>query len=82
MAAKYTPGDSSLIDKIVFEVKSQGAFDQFRRECMADVDTKPAYQNLRQRVEGSVASFLGGQQWRPDLNKNQLRDKLRRHITE
>lgn len=79
---EHVPGDSALIDKIVCEVKSQGAFDQFRRKCMADVDTKPAYQNLRQRVESSVASFLGGQTWRPDLNKNQLREKLRRHITE
>lgn len=79
---EHVPSDSALIDKIVCEVKSQGAFDQFRRECMADVDTKPAYQNLRQRVEGSVAHFLNGQHWRPDMNKNQMREKLRRHITE
>lgn len=74
--------NSILIDNIVCEVKSQGVFDQFRRECMADVDTKPAYQNLRQRVENSVASFLNEQEWKPDLNKNQLREKLRKNITE
>lgn len=72
----------SLIDKIVCEVKSQGAFDQFRRECIADVDTKPAYQNLRQRVESSVSTFLKDQNWMADMNKNQLRDRLRRNITE
>lgn len=33
-------GDSRLIDHIVGEVKSQGIFDQFRKECIADVDTK------------------------------------------
>jgi len=33
-------GDTRLIDHIVGEVKSQGIFDQFRKECIADVDTK------------------------------------------
>ncbi|XP_011699476.1 PREDICTED: biorientation of chromosomes in cell division protein 1-like 1 [Wasmannia auropunctata] len=73
-------GDPRLIDHIVGEVKSQGIFDQFRKECIADVDTKPAYQNLRTRVEGSVNSFLSKQAWKPDLNKNQLRETLRKHI--
>lgn len=73
-------GDQRLIDHIVGEVKSQGIFDQFRKECIADVDTKPAYQNLRTRVEGSVNSFLNKQVWKPDLNKNQVRETLRKHI--
>ncbi|XP_076643931.1 uncharacterized protein LOC143354078 [Halictus rubicundus] len=75
-------GDLRLVDHIVGEVKSQGIFDQFRKECIADVDTKPAYQNLRTRVEGSVNSFLSKQSWKPDLNKNQLRETLRKHIHE
>lgn len=33
-------GDPRLVDHIVGEVKSQGIFDQFRKECIADVDTK------------------------------------------
>ncbi|XP_012257402.2 biorientation of chromosomes in cell division protein 1-like 1 isoform X2 [Athalia rosae] len=73
-------GDPRLIDHIVGEVKSQGIFDQFRKECIADVDTKPAYQNLRTRVESSVNTFLGKQIWKPDMNKNQLRENLRKHI--
>ncbi|XP_013103460.1 biorientation of chromosomes in cell division protein 1-like 1 isoform X2 [Stomoxys calcitrans] len=72
----------NLVEKIVHEVKSQGVFDEFRKDSMADVDTKPAYQNLRQRVDTSVKKFLSGILWTPDLNKNQLREKLRRHITE
>ncbi|XP_053986680.1 biorientation of chromosomes in cell division protein 1-like 1 [Hylaeus volcanicus] len=75
-------GDPRLVDHIVGEVKSQGIFDQFRKECIADVDTKPAYQNLRTRVEGSVNTFLSKQSWKPDLNKNQLRETLRKHIHE
>ncbi|XP_014212179.1 biorientation of chromosomes in cell division protein 1-like 1 [Copidosoma floridanum] len=75
-------GGTRLIDHIVGEVKSQGIFDKFRKECIADVDTKPAYQNLRTRVEGSVNSFLNKQTWRTDLNKTQLRETLRKHIHE
>lgn len=74
--------DPLLVDKIANEVKSQGVFDQFRKDSMADVDTKPAYQNLRQRVENTVNKFLSAQLWTPDMNKNQLREKLRKHITE
>lgn len=76
------PGDPRLIDHIVCELKSQGIFDQFRKECIADVDTKPAYQNLRQRVEGSVTGFLKNQTWKSDMNKNQLRESLRKNIYE
>uniref|UniRef100_A0A1A9WY37 BOD1/SHG1 domain-containing protein n=1 Tax=Glossina brevipalpis TaxID=37001 RepID=A0A1A9WY37_9MUSC len=74
--------DTQFVEKIVHEVKSQGVFDEFRKDSMADVDTKPAYQNLRKRVEDSVKKFLAQQKWTPEINKNQLREKLRRHIAE
>ncbi|XP_055551153.1 biorientation of chromosomes in cell division protein 1-like 1 [Wyeomyia smithii] len=75
--------DPSFIDAIVHEVKSQGLFDQFRKECLADVDTKPAYQNLRQRVETSVGKFLSQQNWTDNIrHKNQLREKLRKNIID
>lgn len=79
---QYMPGDPRLVDQLVYELKSKGIFDQFRKECIADVDTRPAYQNLRQRVENSVSMFLSRQCWKPDLNKNQLREKLRKHILD
>lgn len=34
------PGDPQLVSMIVNHLKTQGLFDQFRRECLADVDTK------------------------------------------
>jgi hypothetical protein len=36
----YVPGDPVLIRNIVSQLKSQGVFDQFRKECISDVDTK------------------------------------------
>lgn len=74
--------DASLVETIVGQVKSQGLFDKFRKECLADVDTKPAYLNLRQLVENTVNKFLSKQEWTPELNKNQLREKMRRNIIE
>nr|CAG4637265.1 EOG090X0B7I [Ceriodaphnia reticulata] len=74
--------DPKFVDQIVNQIKSQGTFDQWRRECLADVDTKPAYQNLTFRVDSAVAAFLGKQRWRPDMVKNQVRENLRKHILE
>lgn len=34
---KLSVADPEFVDKIIFEVKSQGHFDMFRKECLADV---------------------------------------------
>ncbi|XP_019408116.1 PREDICTED: biorientation of chromosomes in cell division protein 1-like 1, partial [Crocodylus porosus] len=69
-----------LVSRIVSHLKSQGLFDQFRRDCLADVDTKPAYQNLRQRVDNFVSNHLATHTWSPHLNKNQLRNNIRQQV--
>ncbi|XP_053556268.1 biorientation of chromosomes in cell division protein 1-like 1 [Bombina bombina] len=78
--ANLPPGDPKLVSQIVNHLKSQGLFDQFRRDCLADVDTKPAYQNLRQRVDNFVANHLANHTWSPHLNKNQLRNNIRQQV--
>ncbi|XP_043655985.1 nucleolar protein dao-5 isoform X2 [Drosophila teissieri] len=72
-----------FIKTLIAEVKSQGVFDEFRFNCcLADVDTKPAYQNVRTRVETAVNDFLAKQQWTPETNKVQLRERLRKHLLD
>ncbi|XP_063313858.1 biorientation of chromosomes in cell division protein 1-like 1 [Pelobates fuscus] len=78
--ANLPPGDPKLVSQIVSHLKSQGLFDQFRRDCLADVDTKPAYQNLRQRVDNFVTNHLASHTWSPHLNKNQLRNNIRQQV--
>ncbi|XP_041132031.1 biorientation of chromosomes in cell division protein 1-like 1 isoform X2 [Polyodon spathula] len=80
--AGLPPGDPKLVSMIVNHLKSQGLFDQFRRDCLADVDTKPAYLNLRQRVDNFVSNHLSNHTWSPHLNKNQLRNNIRQLVLQ
>ncbi|XP_065221530.1 biorientation of chromosomes in cell division protein 1-like 1 isoform X2 [Planococcus citri] len=77
---EYVPGDPILIKNIVTQLKSQGIFDQIRKECIADVDTKPAYQNLCHRADNQVSKFLSKVKWGPDLHKNQTRENIRKQV--
>uniref|UniRef100_A0A8C8CZE6 BOD1/SHG1 domain-containing protein n=1 Tax=Oncorhynchus tshawytscha TaxID=74940 RepID=A0A8C8CZE6_ONCTS len=82
LMAGLPPGDPQLVSMIVNHLKTQGLFDQFRRDCLADVDTKPAYLNLRQRVDNFVSNHLSNHTWSPHLNKNQLRNNIRQLVLQ
>uniref|UniRef100_A0A670YGR2 BOD1/SHG1 domain-containing protein n=1 Tax=Pseudonaja textilis TaxID=8673 RepID=A0A670YGR2_PSETE len=79
-ATAAAAAEPELVSLILNRLKSQGLFDQFRRDCLADVDTKPAYQNLRQRVDNFVSNHLATHTWSPHLNKNQLRNNIRQQV--
>lgn len=80
VGARLDIDDPLLEEKLVGELKSQGIFDQIRKDCLADVDTTPAYQNLRKRVDQTLESFIKNREWKPTLNKNQLRNQLKAEI--
>ncbi|XP_077589503.1 biorientation of chromosomes in cell division 1-like 1 [Stigmatopora nigra] len=80
--ASLPPGDPQLVSMIVNHLKTAGLFDQFRRDCLADVDTKPAYLNLKQRVDNFVSNHLSNHTWSPQLNKNQLRNNIRQLVLQ
>ena len=53
------PSESREINNIVDRLKKQGLFDKFRKECLADVDTKVPYNNNRiQHVQYTPNWFL------------------------
>ncbi|XP_020902123.1 biorientation of chromosomes in cell division protein 1-like 1 [Exaiptasia diaphana] len=70
----------TLIGKIVAHLKSQGNFDELRRDCLEELDKMESFRQLNQRVESYVATFLSKQEWSDTLSKNQIRDNLRKHV--
>uniref|UniRef100_A0A8C2MV17 BOD1/SHG1 domain-containing protein n=1 Tax=Cricetulus griseus TaxID=10029 RepID=A0A8C2MV17_CRIGR len=80
--ASLPPGNPQLFTLMVEQLKSRGLLHSFRRHSLADVDTKPAYQNLRQKVDNFVSTHLDKQEWNPAMNKNQLRHGLKQSMLE
>lgn len=64
--------DPRLIDHIVGEVKSQGIFDQFRKECIADVDTKVSNSDRTTQSHFSRKKFSQSNLFRVTRTMNNL----------
>lgn len=84
MSAPLPPSNdhTALVAATVQRLKSEGLFDKFRRECLADVDTKPAYLNLKERSESYVSRYLERQHWTPDADRIQMREALRKNLLD
>ncbi|CAI6367973.1 unnamed protein product [Macrosiphum euphorbiae] len=77
-----TLGVEDVVFMLLETLKSNGTFDEIRRHCITDIDAKPTYQNWKQRIESNVNKFLSKQKYTPELNKNTVRERLRKHLLD
>ncbi|KAF0769015.1 Uncharacterized protein FWK35_00000431, partial [Aphis craccivora] len=73
-------GVEDIVFLLLETLKSNGTFDEIRRHCVTDIDAKPTYQNWKQRIESNVHKFLSKVNYTPELNKNTVRERLRKHL--
>ena len=59
--------DPNVVDKLIDELKSQGMFDQIRKDCLDEVDTKVSLLNVcdkaREQVYGMLSNFPQSLVW-------------------
>lgn len=77
-----TLDDEDVVFMLLETLKSNGTFDEIRRHCVTDIDAKPTYQNWKQRIESNVNKFLSKVKFTPELNKNSVRERLRKHLLD
>lgn len=70
---------SEILD-IPKQIKANGSFDKFRKDCFKEITAQPAFANLQKQVEDFVHKFLREQN--PNSKKSLIREKLRRQLTE
>lgn len=66
--------------EVVKQIKANGSFDKFRKDCFADIIAQPQFHDLSKSVEDYVVRFLKEQ--KPNSKKSFIRDKLRRSLNE
>lgn len=76
--------DASDLDKavadIVKEFKANGNFDQFRKDCFAEMSAQTSFDNLGKNADDIVQRILKEQSH--SLRKNEMRDFIRRKLNE
>ncbi|XP_050058763.1 biorientation of chromosomes in cell division protein 1-like 1 [Aphis gossypii] len=75
-------GVEDIVFMLLETLKSNGTFDEIRRHCVTDIDAKPTYQNWKQRIESNVHEFLSKVNYTPELNKNTVRERLRKNLLD
>nr|XP_034367646.1 biorientation of chromosomes in cell division protein 1-like [Arvicanthis niloticus] len=79
------PGNPQHIALMMEQLKSLGLFNSLCWDCLTNMDNKPAYQNLRQKVDncgGPTSGHLDTQEWNPAMNKNQFLNGLRQSMVQ
>jgi hypothetical protein len=66
--------------EIIKQLKAEGSFDKFRKDCFAEIIAQPQFHDLTKNVEDYVLRFLKEQ--KPNSKKSLIRDKLRRSLNE
>lgn len=66
----------------VRQLKANGTFDQFRKECLSEMEAKSEFKTLKSNVETFVQEYLSEQTWNSLLKKSDIRENLRKKISE
>ena len=70
----------SEILNIPKQIKANGSFDKFRKDCFNEITAQPGFVSLQKQTEDFVHKFLRDQN--PNAKKSLIREKLRRTLTE
>jgi hypothetical protein len=70
---------SEILD-IPKQIKANGSFDKFRRDCFNEITAQAGFLSLQKQVEDFVLNFLSEQ--KPNSKKSLVREKLRRTLNE
>jgi hypothetical protein len=70
----------SEIQDIVKQLKANGSFDQFRKDCFGEIIAQPRFNELTKSLEDFVFKFLREQ--KQNVKKNLIRENLRQSLNE
>ncbi|ODM98398.1 Biorientation of chromosomes in cell division protein 1 [Orchesella cincta] len=69
-----------LIETCISNFKIGGDYDRIRKECLLDIDTKPAFLNVKTKVEDITSQFLSSLRFLPNMDKSKVRENLKQTI--